>query len=60
MPLQRPRSTQAGRQVIIDGLKAAPEKIAGRGGAAERLGLKRSTLQNKMRKMNIGKADYTD
>jgi transcriptional regulator of acetoin/glycerol metabolism len=46
--------------VIIDGLKAAPGKITGRGVAAERLGLKRSTLQNKMRKMNIGKADYTD
>jgi formate hydrogenlyase transcriptional activator len=57
-----PASTfeEAGRQVIIDALKAASGKISGTGGAAERLGLKRSTLQNKMRKMNIGKADYTD
>jgi len=57
-----PASTfeEAGRQAIIDALKAASAKIAERGGAAERLGLKRSTLQNKMRKMNIGKADYTD
>jgi formate hydrogenlyase transcriptional activator len=50
---------EAGRQVIIDALKAAAGKIAGKGGAAERLGLKRSTLQNKMRKLDISKADYT-
>jgi len=56
-----PASTfeEAGRQVIIDALKAASGKISGTGGAAQRLGLKRSTLQNKMRKMNISKADYT-
>jgi formate hydrogenlyase transcriptional activator len=56
-----PASTfeKAGRQVIIDALKAASGKISGTGGAAERLGLKRSTLQNKMRKLNISKADYT-
>ena len=28
-------------------------------GAAEHLGLKRTTLQNKMRKLNIGRADYS-
>lgn len=28
------------------------------GGAAERLGLKRTTLQNKMRRLGIGKGDY--
>lgn len=49
---------QAERQVIIDALKAASGKISGRGGAAERLGLKRTTLQNKMRKLNIGRDDY--
>jgi len=56
-----PASTfdEAGRQVIIDALKAASGKISGTGGAAQRLGLKRSTLQNKMRKLNISKADYT-
>jgi DNA-binding NtrC family response regulator len=56
-----PASTfeEAGRQVIIDALKAASGKISGMGGAAQRLGLKRSTLQNKMRKLNISKADYT-
>jgi formate hydrogenlyase transcriptional activator len=57
-----PASTfeEAERQVIIDTLKAASGKISGKDGAAERLGLKRSTLQNKMRKLNISRADYTD
>jgi formate hydrogenlyase transcriptional activator len=50
----------AGRHVIIDALKAASGRIAGKGGAAQRLGLKRQTLQNKMRKLNIRRADYTD
>jgi formate hydrogenlyase transcriptional activator len=56
-----PASTfeEAGRQVIIDALKGASGKISGKSGAAELLGLKRSTLQNKMQKLNISKADYT-
>ena len=54
-----PRFEQAERQVIIDALIAASGKIAGKGGAAERLGLKRTTLQNKMNKLNISRADYS-
>ena len=54
-----PRFEQAERQVIIDALKAAAGKIAGKGGAAERLGLKRTTLQNKMNKLQISRADYS-
>src|SRR5271165_6031581 len=50
---------QAERQVIIQALKAASGRIAGQGGAAERLGLKRTTLQNKMYKLNISRAGYT-
>jgi formate hydrogenlyase transcriptional activator len=46
------------RRAIIEALKAASGKISGPGGAAERLGLKRTTLQNKMRRLNITKADY--
>jgi len=49
---------QAERQVIIDALKSASGKIAGNNGAAARLGLKRTTLQNKMRRLNISRADY--
>jgi formate hydrogenlyase transcriptional activator len=44
---------QAERQVIIDALRDTSGKIAGNGGAAERLGLKRTTLQNKMRRLSI-------
>jgi formate hydrogenlyase transcriptional activator len=49
---------QAERQAIIEALKAASGRISGAGAAAERLGLKRTTLQNKMRRLNITKADY--
>jgi formate hydrogenlyase transcriptional activator len=49
---------QAERQVIINALRSASGRIAGKCGAAERLGLKRTTLQNKMYKLNIGRADY--
>jgi formate hydrogenlyase transcriptional activator len=50
---------QAERQAILDALKGASGRIAGRGGAAERLGLKRTTLQNKMRRLSITRADYS-
>jgi formate hydrogenlyase transcriptional activator len=53
------RSTfrQAESSVIIDALRAASGRIAGKGGAAERLGLKRTTLQNKIRRLGISKAN---
>ena len=51
---------EAERSVIIDSLKAASGQISGKGGAAERLGLKRTTLQNKMRRLNIARADYSN
>jgi formate hydrogenlyase transcriptional activator len=53
-----PTFEEAERQVIIHALKAAPGKIAGKSGAAECLGLKRTTLQNKMRRLNVTRADY--
>jgi len=54
------RSTfrQAESSVIIDALRAASGRIAGKGGAAERLGLKRTTLQNKIRRLGISKEAY--
>ena len=56
-----PSSTfhDAERQAIIDALKTCSGRIAGHSGAAERLGLKRTTLQNKMRRLNITRADYS-
>jgi formate hydrogenlyase transcriptional activator len=55
-----PASTfhEAERKVILEALKAASGQISGHGGAAERLGLKRTTLQNKMRRLGICKGDY--
>jgi len=49
---------EAESQAIIVALKTASGRIAGPGAAAERLGLKRTTLQNKMRRLNITKAHY--
>ena len=55
-----PTSTfrEAESTAIIEALKATSGRVAGRGGAAERLGLKRTTLQNKMRQLNISRGDY--
>jgi formate hydrogenlyase transcriptional activator len=50
---------QAERQAIVDALKTASGRIAGKGGAAEHLGLKKTTLQNKMRRLSITRADYS-
>jgi len=49
---------EAERQAIIEALESASGRISGRAAAAERLGLKRTTLQNEMRRLNITKADY--
>jgi formate hydrogenlyase transcriptional activator len=50
---------EAESSAIIDALRAAAGRIAGKGGAAERLGLKRTTLQNKIRRLGILKAHYS-
>jgi formate hydrogenlyase transcriptional activator len=49
---------QAECTVIVEALRAASGRIAGKGGAAERLGLKRTTLQNKIRRLGIARAHY--
>jgi formate hydrogenlyase transcriptional activator len=48
-----PTLRESERKVILEALEASSGKVAGPGGAAERLGLKRSTLRNKMRRLNI-------
>jgi len=50
----------AERQAIIDALKAASGRMSGKDGAAELLGLKRTTLQNKMNRLKITRADYSN
>lgn len=49
---------QAESKIIVDALKAVSGRIAGKGGAAERLGLKRTTLQNKMHRLGITKSQW--
>ena len=44
---------QAETKVILEALRTTSGQVGGKGGAAERLGLKRTTLQNKMRRLNI-------
>jgi len=52
------RFHEAQRRAIIDAMRDASGRIAGEGGAAERLGLKRTTLQYKLRSLGIRKAQY--
>jgi formate hydrogenlyase transcriptional activator len=49
---------QAESSVIVNALRASSGRIAGKGGAAERLGLKRTTLQNKIRRLGIAKPTF--
>ncbi len=53
-----PTLRESERKAILVALKAADGKVSGPGGAAERLGLKRSTLRNKMSRLDIGRKDY--
>ena len=45
-------------QTIIDALRSTSGRVAGKNGAADRLGLKRTTLQNKMRRLGITRAGW--
>ncbi len=49
---------EAERKVIIEALSASSGRVAGKGGAAQRLGLKRTTLQHKIRRLGITEAHY--
>lgn len=49
---------EAERKVIIEALSASSGRVAGNGGAAQRLGLKRTTLQHKIRRLGITEAHY--
>jgi formate hydrogenlyase transcriptional activator len=46
------------REAIIQALRTAHGRISGPGGAAERLGLKRTTLQRKMQRLEISRTEY--
>ena len=49
---------EAERKVIIEALSSSSGRVAGIGGAAQRLGLKRTTLQHKIRRLGITEAHY--
>ncbi|MEZ6188765.1 MAG: hypothetical protein R3F62_27655 [Planctomycetota bacterium] len=49
---------EAGRRCIGAALRASGGKVHGPGGAAELLELKPTTLQTKMRKLGIDRADF--
>jgi len=49
------RNTAIGLLVPYVSLKSVRGKYRGHGGAAERLGIKRTTVQNKMRRLGITK-----
>ena len=46
------------RNAIVTALKSTKGKIAGKDGAAMLLGLKRTTLLDKMRKLSIARSDF--
>lgn len=46
---------EAEQKILLDALEAARGKVSGPGSAAERLGIKRSTLRSKMRQFGIRK-----
>ena len=66
LEMARERSGQADltlyateREHILRVLRETKGMIGGPGGAAERLGLKRTTLNSKLKKLGIARADYS-
>jgi transcriptional regulator with GAF, ATPase, and Fis domain len=53
-----PTLQSAEREQILSALGEAKGMIGGPGGAAVRLGLKRTTLNSKLKKLGIGRRDY--
>jgi transcriptional regulator with GAF, ATPase, and Fis domain len=47
------------REIIVEALRQAQGRIAGAGGAADRLGLKRTTLLKRMARLNISRSEHT-
>ncbi len=53
-----PTMEEAERRLILDALKRTGGVLAGPAGAAQILGMNRSTLWSRMRKLGIGKTDF--
>ena len=54
--LSRPKIPSTDREAILRALQESEGRIAGAGGAAERLGLKRTTLLKRMARLNISRS----
>ena len=54
-----PNLQAAEREHILRVLREAKGMVGGIGGAAEKLGLKRTTLNSKLKKLGIEKSDYS-
>jgi formate hydrogenlyase transcriptional activator len=54
------KSQEVERELILQALKEAGGVIGGASGAANRLGMKRTTFYSKMKKLNIGPAESKD
>jgi transcriptional regulator with GAF, ATPase, and Fis domain len=61
MPAQSeaPTFADAERRAILAALESARWKVSGRGGAADRLGLKATTLHAKMKKLGVRRPDHS-
>jgi formate hydrogenlyase transcriptional activator len=53
-------SPEVERELILQALKEAGGVIGGASGAANRLGMKRTTLYSKMKKLNISSSEFQD
>jgi formate hydrogenlyase transcriptional activator len=53
-------SQEGKRELILQALKEAGGVIGGVSGAANRLGMKRTTLYSKMKKLKISAAEFQD
>jgi formate hydrogenlyase transcriptional activator len=53
-------SPEVERELILQALREAGGVIGGPSGAAKRLGMKRTTLYSKMKKLNISSAEFQD
>jgi formate hydrogenlyase transcriptional activator len=55
IPGRGPSLAQTEREAILEALKVSGGRVSGPGGAARRLGLPRTTLQARMKKLGIGR-----
>jgi formate hydrogenlyase transcriptional activator len=53
-------SPEVERELVLQALKEAGGVIGGASGAANRLGMKRTTLYSKMKKLNISSIEFQD